>query len=149
MPSTSTHCTRGFTLIELCIVLALMLTLMAAAVPTYSASLASAKAVPALRELAMFGTRMEKTYQREGSYGDHGRCAVPDSAMEHFAIHCALSANGRGYQLDAVGTGSMAGYHFRTDEQGRQQTISHPRAAANAGSAAMPCWSLEGRRCGA
>lgn len=147
MASTPTV-SRGFTLVELSVVLAVALTTMAVALPAFNANVRASRVFPALREMSVLGIKMEKTFQRDHAYGVAGKCAVPDSQVEHFSVQCSLRDDGRGYTLDAVGHGPMAGYHYRTDEQGRQRTISHPDAS-NAAQAALPCWSLEGRSCGA
>jgi prepilin-type N-terminal cleavage/methylation domain-containing protein len=139
---------RGFTLVELSVVLAVALTTMAVALPGFNVQVQNSRTVPALREMSMVGIRLEKAFQRDHRYGASGKCAVPDARVEHFSVHCSLSDDGSGYTLDAVGHGPMAGYQYRTDEQGRQRTISHPNAS-NAANGALPCWSLEGRSCGA
>jgi type IV pilus assembly protein PilE len=147
MASTNTT-SRGFTLVELSVVLAVALVTMAVALPGYSAQVRKSRAMPALMELSVTGIRMEKAFQRNHQYGAGGKCTVSDAEVEHFSMHCSLSGDGRGYTLDAVGHGPMAGYHYRTDEKGRQQTISLPQAG-DAATAPLPCWSPDGRACGA
>ena len=139
---------RGFTLVELSVVLAVTLTTVAAALPSVNAHVQKMRTVPALIELSVVGIKLEKAFQRDSRYGAAGKCAVPGAEVEHFAVHCSLSGDGSGYTLDAVGHGPMAGYQYRTDEKGRQRTISHPNAN-NVADKALPCWSLEGRSCGA
>ena len=139
---------RGFTLVELSVVLAVALVTLAVALPGYSAQVQKSRAMPALMELSVASIAMEKAFQRSHQYGVGGKCAVSDSEVEHFSAHCSLSGDGRGYTLDAVGHGPMAGYQYRTDEKGRQQTIFLPQAG-NAANAALPCWSPDGRACGA
>jgi type IV pilus assembly protein PilE len=147
MASTNTA-SRGFTLVELSVVLAVALVTMAVALPEYRAQVQESRAMPALMELSATGIRMEKAFQRNHQYGAGEKCAVSDAEVEHFSMHCSLSGDGRGYTLDAVGHGPMAGYHYRTDEKGRQQTISLPQAG-DAATAPLPCWSPDGRACGA
>jgi prepilin-type N-terminal cleavage/methylation domain-containing protein len=147
MASTNTT-SRGFTLVELSVVLAVALVTMAVALPGYSAQVRKSRAMPALMELSATGIRMEKAFQRNHQYGAGGKCAVSDAEVEHFSMHCSLSGDGRGYTLDAVGHGPMTGYHYRTDEKGHQQTISLPQAG-DAATAPLPCWSPDGRACGA
>jgi len=139
---------RGFTLVELSVVLAVALVTMAVALPGYSAQVQKSRAMPALMELSVASIKMEKAFQRNNHYGAAGKCAVSDAEVEHFSMHCSLSGDGRGFTLDAVGHGPMAGYQYRTDEKGRQQTISLPQAG-NAANAPLPCWSPDGRACGA
>jgi prepilin-type N-terminal cleavage/methylation domain-containing protein len=146
---TSTHTAfRGFTLVELSVVLAVALTTMAVALPGFNAQVQNSRTVPALMEMSIVGIQLEKSFQRDHRYGVSGKCAVADAQVEHFSVHCSLSDDGSGYTLDAVGHGPMAGYQYRTDEQGRQRTISHPDAS-NAANGALQCWSLKGRSCGA
>jgi prepilin-type N-terminal cleavage/methylation domain-containing protein len=147
MASTNTI-SRGFTLVELSVVLAVALVTVAVALPGYSARVRKSRAMPALMELSVAGIKLEKAFQRDHRYGAGGKCAVPDAEVEHFSVHCSLSGDGSGYTLDAVGHGPMAGYQYRTDEKGRQQTISLPQAG-RAVHAALPCWSPDGRACGA
>ncbi|KQU80562.1 MULTISPECIES: type IV pilin protein [unclassified Rhizobacter] len=145
----STHSiSRGFTLVELSVVLAVALVTVAVALPGYSAQVRKSRAMPALMELSVAGIKMEKAFQRNQRYGTGGKCAVLDTEVEHFSVHCSLRDDGGGYTLDAIGHGPMAGYQYRTDEKGRQQTISLPQAG-NATQAALPCWSPDGRACGA
>ncbi|SHN21571.1 type IV pilin protein [Rhizobacter sp. OV335] len=146
---TSTYTTsRGFTLVELSVVLAVALVTLAVALPGYSAQVQRSRAMPALMELSVASIQLEKFFQRKQQYGAGGKCAIPDAEVEHFSVHCSLSDDGRGYTLDAVGHGPMAGYQYRTDEKGRQQTISLPQTG-NAANATLPCWSPDGRACGA
>jgi len=147
MASTNTT-SRGFTLVELSVVLAVALVTMAVALPGYSAQVRKSRAMPALMELSATGIRMEKAFQRNHQYGAGGKCAVSEAEVEQFSMQCSLSGDGRGYTLDAVGHGPMAGYHYRTDEKGHQQTISLPQAG-DAATAPLPCWSPDGRACGA
>jgi type IV pilus assembly protein PilE len=147
MASTFTI-SRGFTLVELSVVLGLALVTVAAALPGYIERVQESRVMPALMELSVVGIKMEKAFQRDRQYGSNGRCTTPDAEVEHFSVHCSLSGDGRGYTLDAVGHGPMAGYQYRTDEKGRQQTISLPQSG-NAANAALPCWSPDGRACGA
>lgn len=139
---------RGFTLVELSVVLAVTLTTMAVALPSYTAQVQKSRTMPALAELSVASIKLEKAFQRDHRYGSSGKCAASAAEVEHFAVHCSLSGDGSGYTLDAIGHGPMAGYQYRTDEKGRQWTISHPNAN-NAANEALPCWSLEGRSCGA
>ena len=147
MASTNTT-SRGFTLVELSVVLTVALVTMAVALPGYSAQVRKSRAMPALMELSATGIRMEKAFQRNHQFGAGGKCAVSEAEVEHFSMQCSLSGDGRGYTLDAVGHGPMAGYHYRTNEKGHQQTISLPQAG-DAATAPLPCWSPDGRACGA
>lgn len=143
MSSTPRH--RGFTLAELLVVLAIALVSMSVAFPGLAAHVQRSRTTPALMELSVFRIKMDKSYQRDARYGTNGRCAVVAEPLDHFSMQCTLNNDGKGFTVDAIGKGAMAGYHYRTDEVGRQQTLAHPHATA----AQLPCWSPEGRACGA
>ncbi len=132
---------KGFTLIELMVAVAIVAILAAIAVPSYSAYVARSRVPAALDALGSYYTRMEQRYQDTGNYANSGNCAVASPTVDNFTVTCALVNGDQGFTATATGTGTMSGYAYTINDQGARATTAHPKGS-NAG-----CWTTRGSTC--
>lgn len=126
------HGTRGFTLIELVIVMAVAAILSALAIPSYSDYVLRSRATAATSVLKDLRMRMERRYADDRSYAAAAgnACSVadfvdPDSGFS-FACTTPAGAGGQAYSWTATGSGASAGFVYGIDEAGLETTGSLP-----------------------
>jgi prepilin-type N-terminal cleavage/methylation domain-containing protein len=136
--------TRGFSLIELMIVVAIIGVLASIALPAYQDYVIRGKLAEAYSELASLRIRMEQYYQDNRTYGDPD-CRIPDilassGQVKYFNYTCTSSNSGQKFLFTATGvaSGGTNGFIFTVDDAGtKTTTTSAPRADwGNSGS----CW---------
>jgi len=133
---------RGFTLIELMVAIAVVAVLTAIALPSYTAYVQRSKVPVALDGLSAYATRMEQAFQDGGSYANGTACAVSLPTVANFSITCALTGSGgAGFLATATGSGPMAGYTYTIDSAGARATTAHPKGANTT------CWTTRGTTC--
>ena len=125
---------RGFTLIELMVVVAVVAILGAVAMPSYSAYVKRSKVPVAFDNLSALATRMEQRYQDAGSYA----CPASLPAPSNFTVTCSTSNSGQNFSATATGYSAMTGYAYTINQSGSKATTAHPRGA-NSG-----CWTSKG-----
>jgi type IV pilus assembly protein PilE len=138
-----TQRSRGFTLIEVMVTVAIVAILAAVALPAYSAYVQRSRVPPAFDGLSSYATRMEQRYQDTGCYAGAcspvgASCGVAVPVVANFTITCTLSNSGQGFTATATGTAALTGYTFTINNAGTRVTTAHPRGA-NAG-----CWTSKG-----
>jgi type IV pilus assembly protein PilE len=135
--------TRGFTLIEIMITVAILAIVAGLALPSYTAYIQRSRVPAALEVLSTFGAKMELAYQDSGRYGTAATgCSAILGTAAYFTATCALAdATGQGYTATMTGTGTMAGYTYTINHQGARATTAHPKGA-NA-----TCWTAKGNTC--
>ncbi|UCU92277.1 type IV pilin protein [Hydrogenophaga taeniospiralis] len=133
---------KGFTLIELMIVVAIAAILAAIATPTYLRYVLRARATEGLEGLQAYAARMEQRYQDTGNYGPSSSCAVPVTSSRYFTISCALTENGQGFLATATGTSSLAGVAYTLNHTGVRETTDHTYGVPD-----KACWTLSGGSC--
>lgn len=138
-----TNLQRGFTLIELMVVVTVLTILAAVAVPAYNGYVLRSRVPAGLDALSTYAIRMEQRFQDTGLYGADN-CGIAVPAAPNFTVTCALSNGGRGYTATATGTGPLAGYTFTINHEGTRATTAHPK-----GLPTGSCWSLKGGVCDA
>ena len=138
---------RGFTLIEVMVTVAIIAILAGVALPSYSAYVKRSKVPVALDSLSAFFTRMEQRYQDTGNYAaSAGGCGapLPNPQPANFTISCALgtgaSAN-QSYTATATGSGPMVGYTYTINNAGDRTTPAHPKGSN------LTCWTTKGSTC--
>lgn len=130
---------RGFTLIELMVVVVVVAILSAIAIPSYKDYVLRARITQAISWLASTQTRMEQCYQDNHAYTN---CCPAASSTDDFGFGC-VSANGNSFTLTATGKGPTTGFVYTVDQANSQQTTGAP-AGWNTGS----CWiTKKGQTC--
>ncbi|WP_273285139.1 type IV pilin protein [Methylibium petroleiphilum] len=131
--------TRGFTLIELMITVAVIGILAAIAYPSYTEYIRRGKISEATSALSVMRVQLEQWYQNNRNYGPvAGTCGVAVPSSPSFTFTCTASGtNNQAFLLTATGTtaGGMSGYVFTLNENNAQATTEFAGAAVTA-----TCW---------
>lgn len=134
------HRPRGFSLIELMIVVVIIAVLAAITIPAYSDYVKRGRITDAVGKLAEMNVKMEQLFQDTRSY--KGGC-VPNSvaplptATTFFAFTCPTLSDTQ-YQIVATGQNTMDGFVFTLSQDNtRQSTLP-----ANWGGGSTTCWIL-------
>ncbi len=133
---------RGFTLIEVMVTVAIIGILASVALPSYSAYVQRSRVPVALEGLSSYFTRMEQRYQDTGNYANGANCGVAVPTAANFTVTCALGGTNQTYTATATGSGPMAGYTYTINQLGTRSTTAHPK-----GVPAAACWSMKGNTC--
>ena len=135
------HVQRGFTMVELMIVVVIVSILATVAVPSYRNYVTRARITEAVGGLSDMRVKMERHFQDNRTYV--GACAAGTqaplpAATATFTFSCTNLA-GSTYTVLATGTGAMTGFVFGIDQDNVRQTASVP---AGWTLPATNCWVL-------
>lgn len=133
----SHNASRGFTLIEVMIVLAILTILASIALPAYNEYVMRARISEATAALGNKRVRIELFYDNSNPHTFVGApdCGTDSSTSRFFTFSCsAVGANS--YTLQAVGTGAAAGFTFTIDQSNAKATTSAPTGWTGSSS----CW---------
>ncbi|WP_018607750.1 type IV pilin protein [Uliginosibacterium gangwonense] len=140
----SKHSAKGFTLIELMIVVAIIGILASIAVPAYNDYILRGRLSDATNMLSSMQVKMEQYYQDNRTYAATGAFSPPCltttyTAGKYFSIYCTNDANNltaSSYTIHATGaTGtSTAAFDYTISEKREQKTLSGKWGTSNS------CW---------
>ena len=140
---------RGFTMIELMIVVAIIGILAAVAIPMYGDYVTRSKITEAMSNLSDGRVRMEQFFQDNRTYIGGLGCAAAGAAIafsgsRYFTYACTvLTANT--YSLTATGVTAegMSGFSYTIDQANAKTSIMTAPATTNGWSGNAACWATK------
>jgi type IV pilus assembly protein PilE len=123
---------KGFTLIELMIVVAIVAILAAIALPSYSDYVKRGKIPEATNALADLRVKAEQYFQDNPAHsyvGFAGTTPCTTTSLKNFTISCGAGAGvptATTYTITATGTGAMTGFGYTINQANAKTTSSVP-----------------------
>lgn len=132
---------RGFTLLELMIVVAIVATLATIALPSYSAYVTRSRILDAVTRLSDARSKLEDYFLDERAYVDaSGRCGVlpASSAADSFVVQCEATATTYTVTATGIAAKGMTSFVYAIDQAGAKSTVSVPPGW----SRSVGCWTI-------
>jgi type IV pilus assembly protein PilE len=145
---------KGFTLIELMVVVAIIALLASVALPSYNNYVRRGQLQEAFTFLSDYRVKMEQYYQDNKNYGDTAgtTCATSATAgswngftpgAQYFTFACVTSNDGQNYKVTATGSsGLTTGYVYTINQDGDKATTKYANATSTAA-----CWLSRSSSC--
>jgi type IV pilus assembly protein PilE len=137
----ATHCARGFTLLEVMIVVAIVAILAVIALPNYTDYVKRGKIIEATTALSDMRTRYERFFLDNRTYA--GGCALFGALVaaqsRSFTVDCSVGETATTYAPTATGNAAagMSGFLYTIDQtNAKTSTITAPGWSGNA-----TCWA--------
>ena len=135
---------RGFTLIEVMVVVAIIAILAAIAIPSYTDYVRRGRITEAISTLASFRVKMEQYFQDNRSYV--GACVAgtiaPLPLLTANWVYACPAPAANAYTVTATGVvgGTMDGFRYTIDQAGARTTVM---AAPSTWLGSGNCWVLK------
>lgn len=131
---------KGFTLIEMMIVVAIIGILSAIAMPSYDAYIKRGRIVEAVSALADMQIKMEQLFQDERSYANAcgtNKVAPAPADTNFFEYSCIKDSTT--YTVTATGRPAMSGFVYSINQKNERKTLGLPTGW----TASTTCWVLK------
>jgi type IV pilus assembly protein PilE len=137
---------RGFTLIELMIAVAIIAVLAAIAIPSYTDYVRRGRLTDSISKLSAMRVKMEQYFQDNRVYNAVPPACDPTSIAPlppdtvYFTFRCNPAPAAATYTIVATGIGPMTGFIYSLDETNTQRTVGLPLGWV------MPvnnCWAIK------
>ena len=132
---------RGFTLLEVMIVVAIVATLAAIALPSYATYVKRSRILDAVTRLSDARSRLEDYFLDERAYVNaSGACGVApsSSATDAFVVQCEATATTFTVTASGIAAKGMGSFVYAIDQSGANSTVSVPSGWIRANG----CWTI-------
>jgi type IV pilus assembly protein PilE len=130
---------RGFTIIEIMIVVAVIAILAAVAFPSYTSYVMRSKIAEALSNLSDMRVKMEQYFLDNRTYVNacQAGTVAPLPSGKYFTYACT-NLTGTTYTVTATGVGDMGAFVYSLDQNNVRATVGVPAGW----TASATCWTL-------
>jgi type IV pilus assembly protein PilE len=132
-------CVKGFTLVEVMIVVAIIGILAAIAVPAYSDYVIRARVPEATAMLASKRVQMEQYFQDNRRYETSATACTANTSTSSFTYACDVPT-ATTYTITATGTGTMSGFSYTINQANERTSTIGGSAKASWQTALKNCW---------
>ena len=127
---------KGFTLIEVMIVVVIIGILAAVAIPNYSEYVTRSRVPEAISGLSDMRVRMEQYFQDNRTYVGAPACADDTTTSQFFDFSCGATESLTAFTLTATGKESMTNFTYSVDQAG----VRRSAITASGWAATATCW---------